>query len=194
MSNLIQVIGPCTVSPYGYAPHTYSGGETVSPGSPYYYPLLWSGLATDTGTPAPTGPVTYPLQTLQYDPGTNPTPANNTTPKFDATSQTWKLVAFPTGVTSDEIDFVALARNPDLLVNGAITRDSNGAAISAPVMWPDGTVGTYTADVVSTAFPGSVDAYHITYGSPVTKTFTQNAVTRDSSTGAVTNVPAIVVT
>lgn len=85
------------------------------------------------------------------------------------------------------------ARNPDLLIAGAITRDASGAATSASVVWPDGTAGTYTADTVSTAFPGAVDAYHITYGSPATKTFTQPAVTRDS-TGAVTNLPALVVT
>jgi hypothetical protein len=85
-----------------------------------------------------------------------------------------------------------LARNPDLIIAGAITRDSNGAATSAPVVWPDGSAGTYTADTVSTAFPGAVDAYHITYGSPVTKTFTQPAVTRDTSGAAIT-VPAIVV-
>lgn len=56
------------------------------------------------------------------------------------------------------------ARNPDLLITGAITRDANGAATSAPVTWPDGVTGTYTADTLSTAFPGAVDAYHITYG------------------------------
>ena len=85
-----------------------------------------------------------------------------------------------------------LARTPDVLITGAITRDGNGAATSAPVTWPDGTAGTYTADTVSTAFPGAVDGYHITYGSPVTKTYTQPTVTRDS-TGAASNVPAIVV-
>lgn len=86
------------------------------------------------------------------------------------------------------------ARNPDLIIAGAITRDGNGAATSAPVTWPGGTPGTYTADTVSTVFPGAVDAYHITYGSPVTRTYTQPALTRDGGTGAVTNLPAIVVT
>lgn len=84
------------------------------------------------------------------------------------------------------------AANPDNLVSGTITRDSNGAALSASVTWPDGTTGTYTADTVSSTFPGAVDAYHITYGSPVTMTVTQPAVTRSSS-GAVTNRPALVV-
>lgn len=86
------------------------------------------------------------------------------------------------------------AANPDNLIFGAITRNSNGAATSAPVSWPDGTVGTYTADTLSTAFPGAVDGYHITYGSPVAMTVTQPTVTRDSTTGAVTNRPALVVT
>ena len=85
-----------------------------------------------------------------------------------------------------------LARNPDLLIAGTITRNSNGAATSAPVVWPDGSPGTYTATTLSSAFPGAVDAYTITYGSPVTKTFTQPAVTRDAN-GAVTACPAITV-
>ena len=83
------------------------------------------------------------------------------------------------------------ARNPDTLIAGAVTRDSNGAATSAPVVWPDGTPGTYTALVLSSAFPGAVDSYKITYGSPVTLTFTQPTVTRDSTSGAVTLCPAI---
>ena len=85
-----------------------------------------------------------------------------------------------------------LARNPDLLIVGTVTRDSNGAATSAPVVWPDGSPGTYTATTLSSAFPGAVDAYTVTYGSPVTKTYTQPAVTRNAS-GAATAVPAIVV-
>jgi hypothetical protein len=84
--------------------------------------------------------------------------------------------------------------DPDLITFGAITRDSNGAVTSAALVWPDGTAGTFTADTLSTAFPGSVDAYHVTYGSPATKTVTQPAVTRDSSTGAVSTRPALVVT
>jgi hypothetical protein len=85
-----------------------------------------------------------------------------------------------------------LARTPDLLIAGTITRNSNEAAISAPVVWPDGTPGTYTATALSASFPGAVDAYTITYGSPVTKTYTQPAVTRNAA-GAATAVPAIVV-
>lgn len=89
--------------------------------------------------------------------------------------------------------FLSLAMDPDLIIVGAITRDINGAATSAPLVWPDGSVGTYTADTVSVLFPGAVDAYHVTYGSPVTRTYTQPAVTRNAS-GAVTTRPALVVT
>lgn len=83
-----------------------------------------------------------------------------------------------------------LARTPDQIIVGAVTRDANGAATTAAVTWPDGTTGIYTADTVSTLFPGAVDAYHITYGT--SRTYTQPAVTRDSS-GAVITLPAIVV-
>lgn len=86
----------------------------------------------------------------------------------------------------------AAARNPDALIAGTVTRDGNGAATSAPVAWPDGTPGTYTALVVSTSFPGAVDSYRVTYGSPVTRTYTQPTITRDAN-GAVVNVPAITV-
>lgn len=84
---------------------------------------------------------------------------------------------------------LAAAANPDVLVFGTITRDSNGAATGATVTWPDGTSGTYTG-TASTSFPGAVDSYTITYGS---STYTQPTVTRDSS-GAVTSRPAITVT
>lgn len=51
------------------------------------------------------------------------------------------------------VPFAALAKNPDALIAGAITRSSDGAATSAPVVWPDGTAGTYTG-TPSTSFPG----------------------------------------
>jgi hypothetical protein len=94
-----------------------------------------------------------------------------------------------------DIAFVSLtmaAKNPDLLIVGSIIRNSDGAATSADVVWPDGTVGTFTADILSTDFPGAVDAYHITYGSPTIRTYTQPAITRNTS-GAATEVPQIVV-
>lgn len=83
--------------------------------------------------------------------------------------------------------------NLDALLVGAITRDSNGAATDASVVWPDGTTGTYAATTVSTAFPGAVDAFTVTYVGATTKTVTQPAVTRDATTGAVTTRPAMTV-
>lgn len=87
----------------------------------------------------------------------------------------------------------ALARDPDGIISGSITRDANEAVISASVIWPDGAPGTFTATAVSAAFPGAVDSYTVTYGSPVTRTYTQPLLTRNA-TGAVIFRPALVVT
>lgn len=96
-----------------------------------------------------------------------------------------------TNAIRDQVNLAA-ARNLDAIIVGTITRDGNDAATTAPVVWPDGTPGTYTADTLSTAFPGAVDGYHVTYGSPVQRTYTQPTVTRNAN-GAVTALPAIVV-
>ena len=94
--------------------------------------------------------------------------------------------------TDLEAALLALARDPESLFAGAITRDSNGAPTSAVVRWPDGVDGTYSG-TASVSFPGSISAYTITrVGSP-TVTFTQPAVTRDATTGNVTNRPPITV-
>jgi hypothetical protein len=85
-----------------------------------------------------------------------------------------------------------LARDPSQLFAGAVTSDSNGAAVSAVIEWPDGVTGTY-AGTASVSFPGSVSAYTVTRAGSPTVTFTQPAVTRDATTGAVTNRPPIVV-
>jgi hypothetical protein len=73
------------------------------------------------------------------------------------------------------------------------TRDTNGAIISASIVWPDGITGVFTTDSASVLFPGAIDAWHATYVATTTKTVTQPAVTRDSS-GAVTAQPAIIIT
>lgn len=85
---------------------------------------------------------------------------------------------------------IQLAKNPDTLIAGAVTVDSNSLVTSAAVVWPDGTPGTLT--ITSRDANGAVLAYNITYGSPVTKTFTQPTITRNAA-GAATNVPQIVV-
>lgn len=87
---------------------------------------------------------------------------------------------------------VQLAANPDQIAVGTITRASSGAATSFGVVWPDGATGTFTG-TESTGFPGAIDSYTVTHVlSGVTTTYTQPALTRDSS-GAVTARPAIVV-
>lgn len=97
-----------------------------------------------------------------------------------------------TYVDGKAIDYKIIASNPDSLIVGNITRNTDGAATSASVVWPDGTAGTYTG-TPSLTFAGAIDSYTITYGSPVTKTYTQPSVTRDSN-GAVISRPAITVT
>jgi hypothetical protein len=82
------------------------------------------------------------------------------------------------------------AKNPDMLIAGAVTVDGSDLVTSAAVAWPDGTPGTLT--ITSRDANGAVLAYNITYGSPVTKTFTQPTITRNAN-GAATNVPQIVV-
>jgi hypothetical protein len=82
------------------------------------------------------------------------------------------------------------AKNPDLLIAGAVTLDGSDQVTSAAVLWPDGTPGTLT--ITSRDATGAVTGYNITYGSPVTKTFTQPTITRNAN-GAATNVPQIVV-
>jgi hypothetical protein len=86
--------------------------------------------------------------------------------------------------------YVNLAKNPDTLIAGAITVDGSDQVTSAAVVWPNGTPGTLT--ITSRDGSGNVLAYNITYGSPVTKTFTQPTITRNA-TGSATNVPQIVV-
>ena len=93
---------------------------------------------------------------------------------------------------ADTAFYKTLAADPEPIIAGTLTRDANEAVTSAPVVWPDGSTGTFTATTVSTAFPGAVDAWTVTYGSPVTRTYTQSLVTRDAA-GAVTIRPAITV-
>jgi phosphoribosylcarboxyaminoimidazole (NCAIR) mutase len=88
------------------------------------------------------------------------------------------------------VGLIQAAKNPDLLIAGAVTLDGSDQVTSAVVQWPDGSPGTLT--ITSRDANGAVLAYNITYGSPVTKTFTQPTITRNAN-GAATNVPQIVV-
>lgn len=88
---------------------------------------------------------------------------------------------------------LVLAYDPDGLLVGVFTRDVNDAITSAPAVWPDGATGVFTATVLSTAFPGAIDAYTITHTlNAVTTTYTQSTMTRNAN-GAVTIRPAITV-
>lgn len=88
------------------------------------------------------------------------------------------------------VGLIQAAKNPDLLIAGAVTVNGSDEVTSAAVLWPDGTAGTLTITARHTT--GAVTNYNITYGSPVTKTFTQPTITRNAN-GAATNVPQIVV-
>jgi hypothetical protein len=142
------------------------------------------GLKGDTGDPGPTGPTgdqgPQGPAGPQGDPG--PTGADGAD---GATGPPGEQ-----GPPGEPYDPKVLAADPGLLIVGTITRNADGAAVSAGVVWPDGDTGTYTATTLSTAFAGAVDAYTITKNGV---TYTQPLVTRDES-GAVTVRPAITVT
>lgn len=75
------------------------------------------------------------------------------------------------------------------------TYDTNGAIVTANIIWPDGASGLLTTDVASATFLGAIDAWHATYspdGVDVAYTVTQPQVTRNSL-GRVTIQPAITV-
>lgn len=84
------------------------------------------------------------------------------------------------------------AQDPDGMMVGAITRDSNNAITSSSVVWPDGSTGTYTALVLSTLFPGAVDSYRVTH-TVTGDIYTQPTVTRNDD-GFVIIRPAITIT
>ena len=105
------------------------------------------------------------------------------------------MVKVPPGMTPQQVDQTIIG----WAVTGAFamassTRDSNGVVTTAAIIWPDGATGTYTADTISTAFPGSTDAWHATHIlAGITKTVTQTAVTRNVD-GSVSAQPIITIT
>lgn len=94
--------------------------------------------------------------------------------------------------TDLEAAMMQLARDPAQLFAGSVISDGNGAPTSATVAWPDGVAGVYSG-TASVDFPGSVDSYTVTRTGSPTVTYTQPAVTRDATTGAITNRPPITV-
>jgi len=143
----------------------------VQPGS--LAPVATSGTYTDlTSKPTiPAAPADIGAQPAG-DYATNTDLTSGLSSKVNSSTYTSGLATKQDAATLA----ATLVLNPDLLIVGTITRDANGAATSAPVVWPDGSPGTYTATTLSTDFPGAVDAYTVTYGSPVTKTYTQPAI------------------
>lgn len=96
----------------------------------------------------------------------------------------------PPSVANGNVVYKALAGEPGLLISGTITRSANGAALEAPVVWPDGATGVYKG-TESTTVPGAIDSYTITHvEGETTHTYAQPKVTRNGE-GAVTNRPAI---
>jgi len=142
-------------------------------------------LTTSDPVPGPTGP-----------PGAASTvPGPPTTDASLLTAGTVADARLPVrlsdaSLSATYVGLVQAAKNPDLLVAGAVTVDGSDLVTSAVVAWPDGTPGTLT--ITSRDANSAVLAYNITYGSPVTKTFTQPTITRNTN-GAATNVPQIVV-
>jgi hypothetical protein len=73
------------------------------------------------------------------------------------------------------------------------TRNSNESVTTANIVWPDGATGVFTSTVLSTLFPGAIDAWNATHIlAGVTKTVTQPTVTRNAA-GAVIAQPSITV-
>lgn len=197
-------------------PHTDQAGFQDEAGNAYqnWYYTATIQYQTDKATKAPftkvfqlaTGQTTVDLDLL---PGGNPampysapiagvTSVNGQTGSVTTPTTTDADVAgfvqgagpTATALSATYASYVSLAKNPDTLIAGAVTLDGSDRVTSAVVQWPDGTPGTLT--ITERHATGAVNAYSITYGSPVTKTFTQPTITRNSN-GAATNVPQIVV-
>ena len=87
-------------------------------------------------------------------------------------------------------DYAVLARSPEAVFAGVVTRNGDGAVTGADVVWPNGVPGRYTATALSSEFAGATDGYEITYGVPAQFTFVQPAITRNTA-GYPTMIPAI---
>lgn len=90
-----------------------------------------------------------------------------------------------------EAALVQLARSPEALFSGTVTRNADGAPISANVVWPDGAAGVY-AGTPSETWPAVIDSYTITKSGTQVLTYTQPMVTRNDA-GDITSRPAITI-
>lgn len=96
--------------------------------------------------------------------------------------------ALDTALDGKYATYKAAAKNPDLLIAGAVTGDPITSAI---VEWPDAKPGVLT--ITARHATGAVNAYNITHvDGATTVTYTQPTITRAAS-GVPTNVPQIVV-
>jgi hypothetical protein len=172
------VTGPTAGGPWGWRWKTGTTAPTIA--APAGYTIV--GSASVTPSLAPGGSsgefVTYQAFSTDYQPMLNVKPLATLDARYGAVLNT-HLLAW------------AYAQAFRLV---SATRDANEAITTASVVWPDGSTGTFTTDTASTAFPGAIDAYHVTYipASGPTKTIAQTAVTRDGA-GAVTAQPGLVV-
>lgn len=97
------------------------------------------------------------------------------------------------GIKNVPLALLQHACNPDnLRFEGTINRNSDNAVTSATFRWPDGVTGTFTATVLSSTFPGTIDAYTVTYNGTPARTITQPTMTRNAA-GAVTVRPVMTV-
>ena len=85
---------------------------------------------------------------------------------------------------------------PLLMLRGAVDVNALGVVVGGSVVWPFGAgTGTFTGQP-SNVDPRSLDGWSVTFvpaAGGATKTVTQPTMTRDASTGAVTNRPALTV-
>jgi len=92
-------------------------------------------------------------------------------------------------VTSQALTYLIMGwgANYASVLSGTIVRTTDGydqITTSPSIVWPDGASGALTVDTYNTGGCHKVDAYHITHvSSSGTQTFTQTAVTYDSSCG-----------
>jgi hypothetical protein len=167
-------------------PHTDQPGFQDEAGNPF---INWHYTARIRYEKTGHQPKVLPLQSFQVPTGQTEADLSlipHGVPAIATSTPSLAVTSF-NGKTGAVDDYLTLARTPELLIVGTITY-TNGAPTSAAVAWPDGTAGVFTG-TTSNAFPGSLDAYTITYGT--TRTYTQPTVTRDTS-GNITNQPAIV--
>ncbi len=135
--------------------------------------------------------MTIPFVDGMYD--TTLTSGTRSSVQIDRMLEHQHLIQSFGGVTISQIIDWALPEDEEWKPTN-IVRDSNGAVVSADITWPNGATGKLITDVFSTAFPGAIDAFHITYKLPGLdeRTLTQPTVTRDIN-GVVTYQPEIVI-